>query len=98
MPLFFATVRTPPDKRDHTALEAALDKSSTVWQIVENHLDEKKYLAGDEFSIGDIPLGVWAHRWFNLPVQRPEQKRIRDWYERLTERKPYQTHIMIPIT
>ena len=98
VPLFFATVRTPPDKRDPKAIEAALDKSSKVWQIVENHLDEKKYLAGDEFSIGDIPLGVWAHRWFKLPIQRPEQKNIRGWYERLTERKPYQTHIMIPVT
>ena len=98
VPLFFATVRTPPDKRDPKVIEAALDKSSRVWQIVEKHLDGKKYLAGDEFSIGDIPLGVWAHRWFNLPIERPEQKNISDWYKRLTQRKPYQTHIMIPIT
>jgi glutathione S-transferase len=98
VPLFFATVRTPPDKRDPGVIEAALDKSSQVWQIVENHLDRKKYLAGEEFSIGDIPLGVWAHRWFNLPIKRPQQKNIRGWYERLTQREPYQTHIMIPIT
>ena len=84
VPLFFATIRTPPDKRDPKAIEAALHKSSQAWQIVENHLDGKKYLAGDELSLGDIPLGVWAHRWFNLPIERPQQKNIRDWYERLT--------------
>ena len=98
VPLFFATIRTPADKRDHKAIGAALDKSSQVWQIAENHLERKKYLAGDEFSIGDIPLGVWAYRWFNLPIERPQQKNISDWYERLTQHKPYQTHIMIPIT
>jgi glutathione S-transferase len=86
VPLFFATIRTPPDK------------SSQAWQIVDNHLEGKKYLAGEEFSIGDIPLGVWAHRWFNLPIERPKQKNFNGWYERLTQRKPYKTHIMIPVT
>lgn len=98
VPLFFATIRTPEDKRDPKAVEAALDKTLQAWQIVENHLQGQRYLAGEEFSIGDIPLGVWAHRWFNLPIQRPPQKNISGWYERLKQRKPYQTHIMIPIT
>jgi glutathione S-transferase len=98
VPLFFATIRTPADKRDPKAIGAALEKSSQAWQIVENHLEGNKYLAGDEFSIGDIPLGVWAHRWFNLPIERPQQKNLSAWYERLTHRKPYQTHIMIPVT
>lgn len=98
VPLFFATIRTPEDKRDPKAVQAALEKTTQAWRIVENHLDGKKYLAGDEFSIGDIPLGVWAYRWFNLPIQRPKQRNITAWYERLTQRKPYQTHIMIPVT
>ena len=42
--------------------------------------------------------GVWAHRWFNLPIERPKQKNLSAWYERLTQREPYQTHIMIPVT
>ena len=98
VPLFFATIRTPIDKRDPKAIEAALAKSSQAWQIVDNYLEGNKYLAGDEFSIGDIPLGVWAHRWFNLPIERPQQNNLSAWYERLTQRKPYRTHIMIPVT
>jgi glutathione S-transferase len=39
VPLFFATIRTPPDKRDPKVIEAALDKSSQAWQIVDNHLE-----------------------------------------------------------
>ena len=98
VPLFFATIRTPPEKRDPKAIQVALDKSTQAWQIVENHLEGKSYLAGNDFSIGDIPLGVWAYRWFNLPIERPQLKNISAWYERLKERKPYQTHIMIPVT
>ena len=98
VPLFFATVRTPQDQRDPKAIQAALDKTTSAWQMVENHLEGKNYLAGKEFSIGDIPLGVWAYRWFNLPIERPQQNNISNWYQRLMQRDPYRTHIMIPVT
>jgi glutathione S-transferase len=98
VPLFFATIRTPPENRDPEAIKNALDKAVRAWQAVEDHLAKNRFLGGEEFSLGDIPLGVWAHRWFNLPIQRPNQPNIQRWYEALKQRKPYQTHIMIPVT
>ena len=71
VPLFWNLVRTPADKRDPKAVEAALDKTIKAWQVVEDHLAKSHFLGGEEFSLGDIPLGVWAYRWFNLPIQRP---------------------------
>ena len=98
VPLFWNLVRTPADKRDPKAVEAALDKTIKAWQLVEDCLASNRFLAGGEFSLGDIPLGVWAYRWFNLPIERPAQPHLTSWYERLKQRKPYQTHIMIPLT
>jgi glutathione S-transferase len=98
VPLFFALIRTPPEKRDPKAVDAALEKTAKAWQTVENQLAKNRYLGGSEFSLGDIPLGVWAYRWFNLPIARPNFPRVSDWYERLKQRKPYQTHIMLPLT
>ncbi|HET7007712.1 MAG TPA: glutathione S-transferase family protein [Candidatus Binatia bacterium] len=98
VPLFFATIRTPPAQRDPQAIQAALDKTVRTWQMVEDHLAKNRFLGGTEFSLGDIPLGVWAYRWFNLPIDRPEQPNIERWYDTIKQRKPYQTHIMIPVT
>jgi len=98
VPLFFATIRTAPDKRDPQAIQAALDKTVKAWQMVEDHLAKNRFLGGEEFSLGDIPLGVWAYRWFNLPIDRPKQPNIERWYDAIKQRKPYQTHIMIPVT
>jgi glutathione S-transferase len=98
VPLFFATIRTPPEKRDPQVVQTALDKTVKAWQTVEDQLSKSAYLGGEEFSLGDIPLGVWAYRWFNLPIQRPKQPNIEKWYAGLTQRKPYQNHIMIPVT
>ena len=98
VPLFWGLVRTPADKRDFQAIEKSLAKTSKAWQMVDDQLAKTRFLGGGDFSIGDIPLGVWAYRWFNLPVDRPKMNHVADWYERLKQRPPYQTHIMIPVT
>jgi glutathione S-transferase len=98
VPVFSATVRTPPEKRDPQAIQAAAQKAAKAWQMVEGQLGQSEFLGGGQFSLGDIPLGVWAYRWFNLPIERPAQPNLVRWYERLKQRKPYQTHIMIPLT
>jgi glutathione S-transferase len=98
VPLFWNLIRTPADKRDPKAVQSALEKTTKAWQTVEDQLVKSAYLGGDEFSLGDIPLGVWAYRWFNLPIERPNFPKIENWYDRLKERKPYQVHIMIPLS
>jgi glutathione S-transferase len=96
-PLFLGLIRTPKEKQDQAAIDDALKKTTKTWEIVELYLGRTPYLAGEAFSIGDIPLGIWAYRWFNLPIKRPELPQLGAWYERLTQRLAYQTHIMIPL-
>ena len=98
VPLFWGLIRYPEEKRDKAAIEASLQKTTKAWQIVEDQLAGGSYLAGDDFTIGDIPLGVWAYRWYNLPIERPDFKNIKSWYDRLCRREPYKSHIMIPVT
>ena len=98
VPLFWNLIRTPADKRDPKVVQTALEKTTKAWQTVENQLARTRFLGGNDFSLGDIPLGVWAYRWFNLPIERPSFPKVSDWYERLKGRTPYQRHIMIPLS
>jgi glutathione S-transferase len=98
VPLFWNLIRSPQDKRDPNAVKNALEKSSAAWQMVENQLAQTRHMAGDAFTIGDIPTGVWAYRWFNLSIDRPKFERLETWYKALCDRPPYQKHIMIPLT
>jgi glutathione S-transferase len=98
VPLFWNLIRTPADKRDPKTIQNALEKTAAAWQMVENQLQQGLFVAGDQLSLGDIPVGVWAYRWFNLPIERPKLPDLENWYERLKQRKPYQAHIMIPLT
>jgi len=98
VPLFWGYVRTAAEKRDAAALKAALEKSSAAWKIVDDRLAKNEYLAGKIFTIGDIPLGVWVYRWFNLPIERPKLDHLSRWYADLQRRPAYQKYIMIPMT
>jgi glutathione S-transferase len=98
VPLFWSLIRTPPDKRDPNTIQTAVEKTSNAWSLVDRYLAGNSYIAGDALTLGDIPLGVWAYRWFNLPVERPRFERVEAWYKRICERPAYRKHIMIPLT
>ena len=98
VPLFWGLIRTPEDKRDPKAISAALERTSNAWKIVDVQLAKAPFVAGDGLTLGDIPLGVWAYRWYNLPTDRPKFANVDGWYKRLCERQPYQKHIMLPLT
>ena len=97
-PVFWGLVRTQEEKRDSAAIQSGIEKTTRAWKILDDHLTKNAHVAGDAFTIGDIPLGVWAYRWFNLPIDRPKLDHLSAWYDRLCQRPAYQTHIMIPMT
>ncbi len=98
VPLFWGLIRTPEEKRNRDMIEQALKKATKTWEILNKHLATSSFVAGEKFSIGDIPLGVWVYRWFNLPIERRTMEHLNTWYGRLLESVAYQTQVMIPLT
>ena len=95
--VFWGLVRTPADKRDLTAVAAAIGDAAAAWRIVEAGLHARPFSAGGDFTLCDITWGVHAHRWFNIDYQgliRPDMPVLRAWYDRLCERPAYRRHIV----
>jgi glutathione S-transferase len=92
--LFFATVRTQPDQRDPARIATLRDDASKALALLDAHLSQQPYVAGDAFTMGDIPLGCVAYRYFNVEVDRPPLPHLEAWYRRLCERPAYQDHVM----
>lgn len=95
---FLGLIRTPPAERDSAAIARSAEKTGNLMAILDMALAEQPWLSGDAFGLGDIPMGVYAHSWFSLDIQRPERPHVALWYERLRERPAYVRHIMIPLT
>ncbi len=98
VPVFWTLIRTPAEKRDATKLAADVKALGDVMGALEQGLQGRKYVAGDAFSIGDIPVGINTYRFFALDIARPSLPNVEAWYKRLCERPAYQKWIMKPLT
>lgn len=97
-PAFVNLVRTPPAQRDINAIETALRQSTEHFALLDAHLKNRRYVTGENFSIGDIPLGCTAQRWFRLEIERPDLPALAAWYQRLEERPAFKQHVDLPLS
>ena len=59
-------------------------------------MGDQPYLAGDSFTMGDIPVGALLYRYFAMEFDHPALPNLAAWYARLGERPAYQAHVAIP--
>jgi glutathione S-transferase len=96
---FWGLIRTPEDKRDMAAIAASQSKTTEVMKILDAQLGRTAYVAGKDFSMGDIPVGVMVYRFRQLCPDRPDMPHIERWYATLQQRKAFQDHVeAIPLS
>jgi len=96
--VFWNNVRLSPDKRDVAAMEKGRVACSRLFSIVDGALAGQPFLSGEQFGMGDIPLGGFTYAWFEMPIERPDLPHLRAWYDRLSARPAYRKTVMIPLT
>jgi len=92
-PPLHAMLRDPLDAR---AVARSAVKLAEAMEPVEAALSRQPYLAGNAFTIGDIPVGINAYRWFLLDIERPAAPAIEAWVERLKARPAFRKAIVPP--
>ena len=98
-PAFWGLIRTPEDKRDKPAIKASQDKTIANMQILDAQLGKTKFVAGDAFSYGDIPVGIMCYRYVQLVPERPATPNLDRWYAAVSGRKAFQDHVgSIPLS
>jgi len=97
-PLFLGLVRTPAEQRDAQAIESSRQKTAEALRMLDAHLAHHPYVAGDAFSMGDIPVGATAWRWMALPIERAELPHLQRWFDALAKRPVFASVVMQPLT
>jgi len=95
--VFLGLVRTPEAERDMPAIKAATEAAARAYGLLEPHLAAHPYITGEHLTLADIAWGVHVHRWFVMPVERPEMPGLRAWYDRLLENPIYREHVARPL-
>jgi glutathione S-transferase len=96
--VFWGVLRTPAEQQDWAQINAAKATVEGMLRIVDQTLATQPYLSGDDFGMGDIPLGSFIYAWFEMPIERVELPHLKAWYERLRQRPAYQNAVMTALT
>ena len=91
---FWGLVRTPPEKRDLAAIEASKAKTTAAIKILDAQLAKTAYVAGDAFSMGDIPVGIFGYRFHALVTERPPLPNFERWFAAISARPAFRDHIL----
>ena len=94
-PVFWGLIRTAPEKRDPKAIETGKEKSVVAAQMMDAQLGKTKFLAGDEFSYGDIPVGIMMYRYMQLIPEREATPNLDRWYAAISSRPAFKEQIAV---
>ncbi|WP_426111401.1 glutathione S-transferase family protein [Pseudomonas sp. DSP3-2-2] len=96
--VFWGVLRTPAEQQDWVQINGAIKTVQALLIVADEALATQPYLSGDEFGMGDIPLGSFIYAWFEMPIERPAMHHLQAWYERLKARPAYQSAVMTALT
>jgi glutathione S-transferase len=94
-PVFWGLIRTPAEKRDANAITAAKEKTVAAARIMDAQLGKTPYLAGNEFSYGDIPVGIMIYRYVQLIPERPATPNLDRWYAAIASRAAFKEQVAV---
>ena len=90
---FSAIVRRNPAFSDARQVEASTADWTRMMAILEARFAVTgAYVAGEAFTLADIPIGLSVNRWFMTPLQRPAFAAVAAYYERLSARSAFLKH------
>jgi glutathione S-transferase len=96
---FWGLIRTPPDKRDMKAIEESQKKTTAAMQILDAQLGKTRFVAGERFSYGDIPVGIMCYRYRALVPGRPATPNLDRWYDAISSRQAFKDQVgSVPLT
>lgn len=97
---FVQWIRTPPAERNLTLIAASVQATEALFELLDAQLARRAFMAGDHFTMADIPLGCEAHRWFGLPqaeYRRPHWPHVERWFADLLARPAARGVLDLPL-
>jgi len=97
-PAFVQMYRTPPERRDEATIRRSVERAAEVFPVLEAHLTRHPYVAGEEFTLGDIPVGCAVYRYLHMPIARPDLPALAAYHKRLLARPAYARTVAVGVS
>ncbi len=95
---FVQLIRTPADKRDPARIEDSKQAMAPLLALLDAHLARQLFMAGDTFTMADIPVACDIHRWFGLAITPREHAHLDRWYAAVSSRAAARPVLTLPLS
>ena len=95
---FMQLIRTPADKRSADLVAQSVSATEPLMALLDAHLSRHAFMAGDRFTMADIPIACELHRWHGLPLERPARPHIGRWYQGILANPASRGVLDLPLT
>ena len=96
-PAFKQLFRVPPERRQPALIEASQRAMAPLLAMLDAQLARQPWLAGERFTMADIPAACDIHRWWALPFDQPAVPHLRDWWARIQARPATRGVLDLPL-
>ena len=79
-------IRLPESARDANVLARSRTEFERRLKIAEEQLGRTRYMCGERFTYGDIPLGIRVHRWHVIGLATDGFPHVERWYSEIKAR------------
>ncbi|MGH6971667.1 MAG: glutathione S-transferase family protein, partial [Caulobacteraceae bacterium] len=76
---FWGWYRTPAAARDAGRNRQLAADCANAVTALDRWLEKRPFLAGETFSMADIPAGTIVYRYFELAIERPAAPHVQRW-------------------
>ena len=80
---FVQLIRTPAEKRDAQLVAHSAAATESLMALLDDHLSRRAFMAGDAFTMADIPIACEVDRWHALPLERPARPHLERWFQNI---------------
>ncbi len=95
---FMQLIRTPAEQRDPATIEESKAAMQPLLALLDAHLARQPFMAGQGFTMADIPVACEIHRWFALALSPREQPHLERWYVTVSTRAAAQPVLTLPLS
>jgi glutathione S-transferase len=91
---FYGLVRRSRAHQDPAAIASSVDAWNRCMRILDEHFAHGgQFVTGEFFTLADVVLGLSTHRWLHSPIDRPHLDAVHGYYQRLSVRPAFRTHV-----
>ncbi|MFA6237856.1 MAG: glutathione S-transferase family protein [Bacteriovorax sp.] len=91
--VFIQKVFMPDDKRDNNVIEENMKKLPELFTVLNNSLEGKKYLTGNQFTLADINTASVAGIAMMIGLDMKPFTNVMAWLGSMNERPAYQKYM-----